>query len=95
MQAAKNKCQKRDTNYEDKCYTKKQKRPPPTYQNPWPAAKNNFFMQLRDLPMEKVEMDNGGISTKTCGTNESKDKGRPPAIVFTSEANFISLQREL
>jgi hypothetical protein len=65
LQAAKNKCQKRDTNSENECCTQKQKRPPPTYQNPWPAAKNNFFVQLRDLPMEKVEIDNGGKSTRT------------------------------
>jgi hypothetical protein len=34
-------------------------------------------------------------STKTPRTNDSLDKGRPPLIILSSEANLISLQREL
>jgi hypothetical protein len=32
---------------------------------------NNFFVPLRDLPMENVETGSEGNSTKTPGTNES------------------------
>jgi hypothetical protein len=34
-------------------------------------------------------------STKTPGTTECTGKGKPPPIILTSEANLISLQREL
>jgi hypothetical protein len=42
-----------------------------------------------------VETGSEGNSTKTPGANECLDKGRPPPIVITSEANLFSLQREL
>jgi hypothetical protein len=41
------------------------------------------------------ERGSKGNSTKTHGMNESPGKGRPPFIVLSSEANLISLQREL
>jgi hypothetical protein len=55
---------------------------------------NNFFAQLRDLHMENAETGREENSTKTSGLNESTGKRRPPPIVLTLEANFISLQRE-
>jgi hypothetical protein len=67
----------RETNSENKCCTKKQKGPPPTYQNPRPVAINNFFPPLRDLSMENVETGSEGNSTKTRGTNEGSGKCRP------------------
>jgi hypothetical protein len=73
----------------------KQKWPPPTYQNPWPVAKNNFIMPLRDLPVENAEMGSEGNSIETPGTDERMGKGRPPPIVLTLEANLFCLQREL
>jgi hypothetical protein len=94
-QAEQNKRRKRERNYQDECCTKKQKRPPPTYQNPRPVATNNFFVPFTDLPKENVETGSEGNSTKTPETNESPGNGRPPPIVLTSEANTISLQREL
>jgi hypothetical protein len=45
--------------------------------------------------MENEETATEENSTKTPGTNESTGKGRSPPIVLTSEANLISLQREL
>jgi hypothetical protein len=77
------------------CCTKKQKSPPPTYQNPQPVATNNFLAPLRDLPMENAETSSERNSTKTCGTNESTGISRPPPIVLSSEAKLISLHREL
>jgi hypothetical protein len=45
-QTEQNKIRKRDRNSEAECCTKTQKRPPPTYQNPWPVATNNFYAPL-------------------------------------------------
>jgi hypothetical protein len=59
------------------------------------VATNKFFAPLRDLPMENGETGSEENPTKTPGTNESTDKSRPPPTVLTSEANIISLQREL
>jgi hypothetical protein len=42
-------------NPQAECCTKKEKRPPPTYQNPQPVTKYNFFTPLRDLPTENWE----------------------------------------
>jgi hypothetical protein len=50
---------------------------------------NNFFGPLRDLPMENAQPGSKGNSTKTSEINVSLGK------VLTSEANLISLQREL
>jgi hypothetical protein len=47
------------------------------------------------LPMGNAEICSEGNSTKTPGTNESTSKHRPPPILLTSEANLISLQKEL
>jgi hypothetical protein len=76
-QAEQNKCHKR--NFEDECCTKNNNRPPPTYQNPRPVATNNFFVPLRDLPMENKEMGNKGNSTKTLGTNEKAKVHHDPS----------------
>jgi hypothetical protein len=73
-QAEQNKRRKGDRNSEGKYCTKKQKRPPPTYQNPQLVATNTLFAPLRDLPMENVEIGSEGNSTKTPGTNESTEK---------------------
>jgi hypothetical protein len=59
-QAEKNKRQKWDRNFEDEYSTKKQKRPPPTYQNPWSVATNKFFAPLRDLPIQNAKMHSEG-----------------------------------
>jgi hypothetical protein len=45
--------------------------------------------------MENKKACREGNSTKTPGTSESTGEGRPPPVVITSEANLISLQREL
>jgi hypothetical protein len=45
--------------------------------------------------MENAETGSERNSTKTPGTNENTDKGRPHLLVLTSDANLISLQREL
>jgi hypothetical protein len=82
-------------NFEDECCTKKQKRPHPTYQNPWLVAMNNSFEPLRDLHMANVEPGSEGNSNEIPGTNESTGKGRPPPTVLTSEANLMSIQRQL
>jgi hypothetical protein len=63
-QAEKSKRLKRNTNSADECCTKKQKRPPPAYQNPRPVAANNFFAPLRDLLMENLETGRVGNSMK-------------------------------
>jgi hypothetical protein len=42
-----------------------------------------------------AETGGEGKSTKTPGTNESTGRGRPPPIALISEANVISLRREL
>jgi hypothetical protein len=55
----------------------------PTYEIPRSVATNNFFSPVKD-----AETGNEGNSTRTPGTNESTDKGKPPPIVFTSEANL-------
>jgi hypothetical protein len=85
----------RETNSENECCIKKQKRPPPTYQNPRSVRINNFLEPLSDLSVENEEKDSEGDSTKTPETHEMPDKGRPPPIVFTSEANLIGLWREI
>jgi hypothetical protein len=59
------------------------------------VATNNFFVPLRDLPMENVETGSEGNSTKIFGTSETTGKGRPPLVVLISDANLIGLQREL
>jgi hypothetical protein len=71
----------RETNSGYERCIKKQKRPPPTYQNPRSAATNNFFAPLRDLPVENAETSSEGNSTKTPGANEST-----PPVVLSSEA---------
>jgi hypothetical protein len=43
LQAEHNTCWKRDRNSENECCTKKQKRPPPTYQNPWSVSTDNLL----------------------------------------------------
>jgi hypothetical protein len=80
---------------EDVCCTKKKKRPPPAHPNARPVATNNFFAPLRDLPMENADTGSEGNSTERPGTNGSPGKGRTSPVVLTSEANLISLQREL
>jgi hypothetical protein len=69
---------KTDRNSEDESSTKKQKRPPPTYEKARPVPRNNFFAPLRDLPMENAETGSEGNFSKTPETNESTGKGRPP-----------------
>jgi hypothetical protein len=64
-------------------------RPVPVYKKPWPGAASNFSVPLRAVPMEDAEPISGGSSTT------SDVKGRPALIVLTSEANIISLQKEL
>jgi hypothetical protein len=91
-QAEENKHQKKDKNSEAQSCTKKQKRPPPTYQNLRPMATNNFFAPLRDLPVEDAETGGEGNSTRTPGTNESTGEGRSP-LILTSDANLIILRR--
>jgi hypothetical protein len=70
-QAEQNKHQKKDRNSEAECCTRKQKRPPPTYQNPWLMATNNFFAPLRDLPVLDSETSSEGNSTRTPETNDT------------------------
>jgi hypothetical protein len=82
--------EREEKNSGNECCTKKQKKPPPTYQNPRPAAMNNFFAPLRDLPTENAETGSEVNYTKTPGTNESTDKGKPSPIALTSEANLFS-----
>jgi hypothetical protein len=68
----------------------------PSYRKcPLQLIKTHFFAPLKDLLTENAETGSEGNSTKTPGTNETTGKGRPPPIVLTSEANLISLQREL
>jgi hypothetical protein len=57
-------------------------------------ATRNFFAPLRVTPMEGAEQYTEG-SSSTPQDQEKLDKVRPPPIVFTSEANLISLQKEL
>jgi hypothetical protein len=56
---------------------------------------NNFFVPLRDLPMENAEMGSERNSAETPGTKESAGKGTSSLIVLTLEANLINPQREL
>jgi hypothetical protein len=62
-QAEQNKLQK-ETNSEDECSTKKQKRPHPAYQIPQPLANNNSFAPLRDLALDNVQTGSEGNCTK-------------------------------
>jgi hypothetical protein len=66
-----------DRNSECECCTKKQMRSPPTYQIQ-SVATNNFFAQLRAIPMESAEQSSEGNPMKTPETNDSPGKGRPP-----------------
>jgi hypothetical protein len=56
---------------------------------------NNFFAPLRDLPMEVAEPGSERNCTKTPERNESPSNAMPTPIALTSEANLISLPREL
>jgi hypothetical protein len=85
-QAEQNKRRKRDRNSDDEYCTKKQKRPPPTYQIPRLVATNNLFAPFRDLHVEN-EKGSEGNGIELAGTNESMGKIKPPPIVLTSEAN--------
>jgi hypothetical protein len=58
---------------EDERYTKKQKKPPPTCQNPRPVTTNIFFVSLRNLLIENVVVGSEGNSTETAVTNEGSD----------------------
>jgi hypothetical protein len=60
----------------------------PVYQKPRPVATNNVFAPLRAVPMEDAEASDKGPSS------DNIDKGRPPPIVLTSEANLFSLQKD-
>jgi hypothetical protein len=53
------------------------------------VANKNFFAPLRAVPMEGAEISDEASSS------ENTDKGRPPPIVLTSEANLPSLQKDL
>jgi hypothetical protein len=64
-------------------------RPLPVYQKPRPGAINNFFAPLRAVPMKGAEVSDEASSS------ENIDKGRPTPIVLTSEANILSLQKDL
>jgi hypothetical protein len=61
-----NERRKRDRNPEDECSTKKRKRPPPTYQNPWPLATNNFFAPLP------------GFTNENCGAGKWRKPHQNP-----------------
>jgi hypothetical protein len=61
----------------------------PVYQKPRPVAIKNVFVPLRVVPMEGAEVSDEASSS------ENIDKGRPPPIVLTSEANIHSLQKDL
>jgi hypothetical protein len=52
-------------------------------------ANKNFFAPLRTVPKEGAEVSDEASSS------EYIDKGRPPPIVLTSEANLLSLQKDL
>jgi hypothetical protein len=82
-------------NSEVECCTRKQKRPPPTYRNPWPMVTNNFFAPLRDFPKKNQNMGSEGNSTKTPKTNDGTGKGSSPPIILTWETKLINLQREI
>jgi hypothetical protein len=43
----------------------KEKKTPPTYQNPWPMTMNKFFAPFMHLPMENGETGSEGNITKT------------------------------
>jgi hypothetical protein len=93
-QAGQNKRRKRDRNSEDEFCTKKQKRPPPTYQNPLPLATNKFFVPIRDLPIKNVETGCEGNANATPGSNACPGESKPP-VVLTSQVSLIILEREL
>jgi hypothetical protein len=77
----------------DECCTKKQKWPPPTYQNSRSVATNNFFALLKDLLMGNADPSSEGNSTETPETNDSLEKvGHPRHI---NSGGQLSLQREL
>jgi hypothetical protein len=58
------------------------------------VVRRNFFMPLKAVPMDGAEPSSEG-SSSTSEANESLDKGRPTPIVLTSEANLLSVQKEL
>jgi hypothetical protein len=61
----------------------------PFYQQARPVATKNFSASLRAVCMEGTEeSDEGQYSANI-------DKGRPPPIFLTSEANILSLQKDL
>jgi hypothetical protein len=64
-------------------------RPLPVYHKPRPVAVKNFYAPFRAVPMEGAEISDEASSS------ENIDKGRPPPIVLTSEANPLSLHKDL
>jgi hypothetical protein len=64
-------------------------RPLSVYQKSRPVAIKNFFTPLRAVPMEGAEVSD------EASYSENTDKGRPPPIVLTSEANLLSPQKDL
>jgi hypothetical protein len=66
-------------------------RPFPVYQKPRPVVTRDSFAPLTAVPMDGAEASNEGTSP----TNETLDKGKPPSVLLTSEANLLSLQKEL
>jgi hypothetical protein len=63
-------------------------RPLPVYQKPQPVITKNFFAPLRSVPTEGPE-----VCDERPSSEDNLDKGRPPTIFLTSEANLISLQK--
>jgi hypothetical protein len=53
------------------------------------VAIKNFFTPLRVVAMEGAEVSD------EASFSENIDKARPPPIVLTSEANLLSLQKDL
>jgi hypothetical protein len=86
---------KRNSNHDDGSSNRKMQgtdksRPLPLYQKPRPVVTKNFFAPLRAAPMEGAE-----VCDERSSSNDNPDKGRPPPLVLSSEANILSLQKDL
>jgi hypothetical protein len=85
---------KRNSDSDDSSSTSKREtmdksRPLPDYQKLQPVVNKNPFTPLRAVSMDGTEASDEGQSS------DNIDKGRPTPIVLTSEANLLSLQKDL
>jgi hypothetical protein len=90
---------KQDREYEDNSSVNKKEvpensRPLPLYQNSRSVASRNFIASMRTIAMKGAEPSSEG-SSSTPHAKESLDKDSPSPIILTTEANLISLQKQI